>query len=1100
MTDAAGSTLYVPTDTVVVRAPLLPAGRHRDVTGPNPLVRNAIHAASSSLGRALDAATPGLLPDAVAAAERRYRIRMSTRPTPYGLFAAVGLAGWGPVTDLRIADDPRPRRTRPDMGWLAGWVLALEADPAVRAHARLVTNTSAFERAGRIHLSDRGTGGRAGLPDVSVRATGAVRRALALARRPIEHATLCDELLARTDGATPERVEGLVDDLCRADLLLADLRPPLTGDPVREVHDRLAALPATRVRAAALAEVLAQLRALDRTALDDDHPAALARARGMLRALHAPPDADADVVQVDAALPLLGATISRCVAQDAAQAMELLLSMHPAPGGPAHLAAYRADFLARYGHDRWVPLLELLDPRFGLGLPGGPGGSGRAGGPHARERDALLLELAAEALRDGATEITPSDAELGVLRTWTPDPRRLPPSLELSVFVAAADRAALDRGDYRLAVGPNLGGQAAGRGLGRFADLLGDRARALLTEIAAAEEALGADPAGDAAVTAELVYLPVRHRAANVTVRPAVRRYEIPVGVAPGVPTDRVIAPDRLAVGVRDGRLRLWWADGDREVTVAAGHMLNAHGAPAVCRFLTEIGQDGVTGLTGFGWGPAAGLPFLPRVRVGRIVLRPAQWQWPRERLRSALRTDDGAAFDRALEGWRDRWRVPRQVYLAAGDNRLLLDLDDPAHAGLLRADVRRRGGTLLLQEGLPSTGDAWLPGPGGQYISELVVPMVLRRVGRPAASRRPVPAATAGGTEGRARVAVRPVPQDEADRLRPPGSDWLYVKLYGTVAGADDLVTGPMRRLTAELVAAGHADGWFFLRYADPDPHVRLRLHGPPDRLLTQALPRLATWAAGLVASGLRSRFTIESYERELERYGGPAVTALAEAVFMADSVAVGGLLAVLDRACGPGDGDAGTARVDVAVLSTDTLLRALGLDAAARLAWCSDVAPAPRESGAAFRERKERLRGLLAGPPDPLLEPPLRRLVDDVTPVAQELARLHTCRSTAEWQTGIPDTGGPTTGLQPSGPATAGPDTAGLKLETGGPGVLAVTDLARSLVHVHANRLGLDREAERLVLGLLRRTLASLAIAPHLPRSRVVDREGGVHRPSGR
>ena len=78
-----------------------------------------------------------------------------------------------------------------------------------------------------------------------------------------------------------------------------------------------------------------------------------------------------------------------------------------------------------------------------------------------------------------------------------------------------------------------------------------------------------------------------------------------------------------------------------------------------------------------------------------------------------------------ALEDWRHRWRVPRRVYLVAGDNRLLLDLDDPEQGELLRADVRRAGGDLVLQEALPGTDDAWLPGPGGRYVSELVVPMV---------------------------------------------------------------------------------------------------------------------------------------------------------------------------------------------------------------------------------------------------------------------------------------------------------------------------------------------------------------------------------------
>ena len=41
----------------------------------------------------------------------------------------------------------------------------------------------------------------------------------------------------------------------------------------------------------------------------------------------------------------------------------------------------------------------------------------------------------------------------------------------------------MDRGDYTLVVDPNLGAQAAGRGLGRFTDLFGPPALNLLRKV-----------------------------------------------------------------------------------------------------------------------------------------------------------------------------------------------------------------------------------------------------------------------------------------------------------------------------------------------------------------------------------------------------------------------------------------------------------------------------------------------------------------------------------------------------------------------------------------------------------------------------------------
>ena len=52
------------------------------------------------------------------------------------------------------------------------------------------------------------------------------------------------------------------------------------------------------------------------------------------------------------------------------------------------------------------------------------------------------------------------------------------------MFVAAASRAELDAGNFRVVVSPMLGSYAAGRVLGRFAYLFGERAERALAEAA----------------------------------------------------------------------------------------------------------------------------------------------------------------------------------------------------------------------------------------------------------------------------------------------------------------------------------------------------------------------------------------------------------------------------------------------------------------------------------------------------------------------------------------------------------------------------------------------------------------------------------------
>src|SRR5215208_135687 len=120
--------LYRPMGHLVVRAPLLPADAYlalgaRAGPGPGgpgalaPEVRHALAVASPSLLAALDRAGPGDPGSARLEGKLlRYLIRMSTRPTPFGLFAGVGIVNWGPATSLELAPEDFRTRTRPDMG------------------------------------------------------------------------------------------------------------------------------------------------------------------------------------------------------------------------------------------------------------------------------------------------------------------------------------------------------------------------------------------------------------------------------------------------------------------------------------------------------------------------------------------------------------------------------------------------------------------------------------------------------------------------------------------------------------------------------------------------------------------------------------------------------------------------------------------------------------------------------------------------------------------------------------------------------------------------------------------------------------------------
>ncbi|MFE6867707.1 lantibiotic dehydratase [Kitasatospora sp. NPDC057692] len=1045
--------LYEPAPWLIVRTPLLPARAPNAATAAtaadpanpvnpanprdslaDPRVRRALAVASPDLLDALQR-TGARARDAARAELKlaRYLIRMSTRPTPYGAFAAVSLAGWGERTTLAVRNDADRIRTRPDMGWLTDLCLALDDDPAARADSRWTASARAIERHGRLALADGGPAQGTG----SVRLTPAVREALRATRHPVPYAVLRRHLLEHT-GGSPEQVERLLSELWRQHLLVTDLRAALTtDDPAEELRRRLAERPACARTAAQLADLLAEMADLDR-APDDQAPR---RARGIAQRAQDIHPADGPAFQTDMARPVDGDRIGARVGEDCARAAELLLRLSPQPLGSADLSAHRAAFTRRYGHDREVPLLELLDEHTGIGPLGHTHGARPAPAPEAAARRAsTLTDLALGALRDGRRVVDLTDTLLAALQTRDPATAPVPLSLELSAFVAAASREAVDRGDFLLVVGPNLGASSAGRSLGRFAGLLAPQGPAALRSLGEAE--YRARP--DAALPVEVVYLPANHRMANVVVRPAVHEYEIVLDVPAGVPSERVVSLDDILVGVRNDRYRLRSRRLDAVLRPTARHMLNTHQAPAVCRFLDEVARDGAPEFTAFDWGPAADFPFLPRVQYGRIVLAPARWL-----LRPAAadghdggedRTADAGAFAAHVAAWRSQWSVPARLYLTTADNRLLLDLDDPAQVEQLRAEA----GLLVFQEALPDTADAWVPGADGVFMSELVAPLVLRP--RPAPQTAPEPRTEPQAAPVPAITHANGHPVPVRDRLRLPGSDWLFAKFYGDRDQEDALLAGPLGRLCEMAEVSGLARQWFFIRYTDPDPHLRLRWKGDHDALTRHLLPEIARLAAQLTEEGLLSRLVIDTYDRELERYGGSEGTDVSEQVFCADSRAVLRLLAETGPNS-PVDADL----TELAAVSTDDLLAGLGLGPEERLRWYTEQArqfhgAARRQAGEDYRVRQRRLRALLGTPGGPAL---LGGAVQEILGRRRDALAEAVDRLSA--------------------------------LETAGRLATDRDRLLGSYVHLHCNRLLAGRHpSEGLLVQLLQRTRKGLSVEP--------------------
>lgn len=841
----------------------------------------------------------------------KYLARMAMRSTPFGLFAGGSVGRIADETSFAVGGIPSHRRhTRLDGDYLDALCRALLADPAVRAGLTVRPNSSLYAAAGRLRLAEARLAGKlrsyhlvAVEPDQYL--TAVLERAAAGAR-PGE---LAAHLVELDPEIAIDEAGGFIDELIDSQLLVPDLTPAVTGPaPLEDMLAQLASVPAAAPVVSVLERARDAIAGLDAGGLGND-PAGYRAIADDLGALPAPVELPR-LFQVDMTKPAPELTLSRALVADIARGVELARRLSPPPSDP--LQSFREQWSRRY-EGREVPLCEVLDEESGIGfgraatpgaeaaplLAGIPFGGAAAdvrapvGAAHAH-----LAELLSGAIARGDDEIVLDDADLTALENKSPAP--VPDAFQMQVRIGAASPEAMAQGDVRIYLG-SYWGPSGGMMLGRFCHA-DPELHAHLTAHLRAEEAHRPD-----AIFAEIVHLP-EGRLGNVIFRPVLRAHEIPFLGRAGVPRERQIPVTDLLLSVRGSRIVLRSRSLGKEIVprLTTAHNFSGTGGLGLYRFLCTL--QGQVGASGLDFGAFDLLPYRPRISTGRFVLATRRWRLDRRELESLGARTRAGRFA-AAQALREKHRMPRHLLVMDGDNHLPIDLENVLAVEALAALLKERPGQTF-GEIAPGPDEAILRSPDGRFQHELVVPF--HKEVRPGAA-----------TESTAPQR-RPPP---AHRVFLPGSEWLYAKLYTGTATADQVLRDVCAPLVASMRAAGVFDRWFFIRYDDPDHHVRLRFRGPPARLAAELLPALHAAAEPLMANGRIVKIQLDTYEPEWERYGGPAGVDIGEQMFAIDSDAC---LAVLDLMGGDEGLDAAWR---LTLIGIDQLFRDLGLDFDERL-----------------------------------------------------------------------------------------------------------------------------------------------------------------------
>ncbi|RBL89551.1 lantibiotic dehydratase [Chitinophaga flava] len=906
----------------LLRSPLYAVNRYREVlqdnlqelADKNPLFLYALCIASGDLLKELErflsdpASFNRKKTDKLRKSLYKYWVRACTRSTPYGLFAGCTTGSMGETTRLQLHPMKDARQfVRLDMDYYTRISTHISQQPAVSDALRYYPNNSLYKSGDKYRYAEYTiVNNRRKYLLTAVEDSVFMTKIITEATAGMTIAQIVQLILEVDPSITEEEAADFVRELIDSQLLIAETEPRITGDDnLQSLTERLLSIPdASEFRESLLAlQKLLQEQNYERSRLTSIH---------QLCETAFPISIPKDLLQVDLFKTAQQCELGEPLVNDIiSQINQLLALCHGFPKGHSEISSFVSRFQERY-ESQEVPLNLVLDGETGIGYGSGIENSvhapfvedvmGGAGTENNTVTWSLLQQLSLDkyeqALQQGLQEVTITEEDLKKLGDY--ETVEMAQSCYLFGSLHAASAAAADKGEYRFALN-SMGGPSAANLLGRFCSgdsQLATKVKDILEEEAATYPDL---------ILAEVVHFP-EARAANVLIRPALRPYEIPyIGVA-GIPEDHQIPISDLMVSIRQNEVVLRSKRLNKRVIprLSSAHNYSFNSLP-IYKFLCDLQHQSGNGSVYWDWGVLGSRKRLPRVVYKNIILSKAYWTLTAKDVEQL--GDDTTANMKFFEQYCQQYGIPSKVLLAEADNELLIDLTQPVAVQLLIDQVKKVSSVKLKEYLLEDAGGIVCDTENNVYAHELLLP--LRNV-KTADKARPA-------VQTAAAPAV--VPASLPVRSFAPGSEWMYVKVYCGYRVAEELLAGYFAQHIPEWQEDGLFEDFFFLRYSDPQPHIRLRfLNSRRPSNNDEILHRIETALQPLIQSGQVSKIVCDTYIREIERYGASTIH-LCEQLFSADSRAVVGIVSMLE-------GEEGEHyRWKLALRGTDMLLEDFGL-----------------------------------------------------------------------------------------------------------------------------------------------------------------------------
>ncbi len=809
----------------------------------------------------------------------KYFLRMSFRCTPFGLYSGVSVGTIDKKNNVQLTCQSQyQKHTRLDNHFLNSFIQRIVEKEEIRLSVVWFTNNTIYQNDDCLRFVEYRLSNSNRTHHLSkVQASDYLLTILENAKSGMLISDMIKLLVS--DEVSQEEAAYFIKEIIDSKLLLSELEPIITGDePYKNLRKLLAKYPVAAPDLAFLDELTSIINSIDAAG-----PGANSLLYDSVFNKMKEWDETYDtklVLQSDLTKPVHQAEISEEVCVELQKTINFLAKLN-SPLTNVKLKDFVQEFTKRYEYAE-VPLMHVLDSESGLGYPVGSQAESDQSpllkGLHFSNAPQLqyteykitdyhrnLIQQYQRCLESGSKEIVVNEKMFSI-NTEVLDDSSLPDSF-YSMGSILVDHDCAPESDFKIDY-TGSGGPSAADLLGRFC-YSNDQVKEQVDQLVKKEVQLHPEK-----IFAEIVHL-AQARIGNVLVRPSFREYEIPILTVAGVDTEHTIPLDDLMVSVDQGKIILRSKKHNKEVVPrnTSAHNYSLDTIPYY-HFLSDLRSQESTKRLAWDWGVFQEFSFLPRIRYGKCILSKARWILREEDLKLSPKPTF-ADFHLGFQQYKNANQLPEWLVLAQSDNQLPLDVNNEMCLKILWQELKRAK-RLELEECLFHENNLLVKGPEGGFTNEFIIPWTKMKEEKLSIS------------------PMKSIQNQISKRLFAIGSEWFYVKIYCGVKTADKILTEILAPLLNKFDSQGEIYQWFFIRYADPDFHLRIRLKGD-QKFQNKVIAAFSDSLDVYLKSGQIWKVQCDTYQRELERYGDENMEN-SEALFYYDSAATLRILKLLD------------------------------------------------------------------------------------------------------------------------------------------------------------------------------------------------------------